>query len=355
MECLQLVKGNEALAEAAILAGCRFFAGYPITPQNEILEYMAWRLPQVGGSFVQAESELAAINMVFGAAGAGARAMTASSGPGISLMQEGISYLAAAELPAVIANMARGGPGLGGIQAAQGDYFQATKGGGHGDYRVIVLAPASIQEMVDITFTAFELADRYRNPVMILADAILGQAMEPVRLKDPGTQETSDFKPWATTGWEGNRPRNVIYTLYLEPEALEGLNLRLQRKYAEICQKEKRWEAVGLADAQVALVAYGTASRICRRIVEVTKQQGLRVALIRPITLWPFPSEAFEEALAAGITKFLVVEMNYGQMVEDVRLAVNGRGKVAFYGRGGGMIPTPKEIIAALQKLIQEG
>lgn len=350
----QLMKGNEAVAEAAVRAGCRFFAGYPITPQNEIPEYMSHRLPEVGGTFIQAESEVAAINMLYGASGAGARVMTSSSGPGISLMQEGISYLAAAELPAVIVNMARGGPGLGGIQAAQGDYFQATKGGGHGDYHLIVLLPASIQEMVDLTRLAFELADRYRNPVMLLADAVLGQAMEPVSFTDePVTAKP--FRPWATTGWKGDRPRNVINSLYLEPEELEKLNLRLQKKYAGITAREKRWETIGLGDAEVVLVAYGTTARICRSAMERGRAEGLRIGLIRPITAWPFPEQPFEEALARGIKKFLVVEMNYGQMWEDVRLVINGRGQVAFYGRAGGMMPTPAVVVEEVRRLLGRG
>ncbi|CEP66180.1 Thiamin diphosphate-binding fold [Moorella glycerini] len=349
-----LMKGNEAIAEAAIRAGCRFFAGYPITPQNEIPEYMSRRLPEVGGTFVQAESEVSAINMLYGASGAGARVMTSSSSPGISLMQEGISYLAATELPAVIVNMVRGGPGLGGIQAAQSDYFQATKGGGHGDYHLIVLLPASIQEMVNLTRLAFDLADRYRNAVMVLADAVLGQAMEPVSFVDePFTEKP--FRPWATTGWKGDRPRNVINSLYLEPEELEKLNLRLQKKYAEISAREKRWETVNLSDAEVALVAYGTTARICRNAMEKGRAEGLEIGLIRPITAWPFPEQPFEEALALGIKKFLVVEMNYGQMVEDVCLVINGRGEVAFFGRAGGMMPTPAAIVQEVRKLIGRG
>lgn len=349
-----LMKGNEAIAEAAVRAGCRFFAGYPITPQNEIPEYMSRRLWEVGGVFIQAESEVSAINMLYGASGAGARCMTSSSSPGISLKQEGISYIAGAELPAVIVNMTRGGPGLGGIQPSQSDYFQATKGGGHGDYRLIVLTPATIQEMVDLTQLAFDLADKYRNPVMILGDAVLGQAMEPVEFRNKPVEEIPP-KPWATTGWDGSRPRNIINSLYLQPEELEKHNLKLQAKYKEIEKNEKRWDTVNLRDAEVALVSFGTTARICRSAMEKARAEGIKAGIIRPITAWPFPDQPFEDALKLGIKKFLVVEMNYGQMLEDVKLAVNGRGEVAFYGRAGGMMPTPAAILDELRKLVGRG
>ena len=340
-----LMKGNEAIGEAAIKAGCRHFFGYPITPQNELPEYMARRLPEVGGAMVQAESEIAAINMVYGAAGAGVRVMTSSSSPGISLKQEGISYIAGAELPCVIVNMVRGGPGLGGIQPAQGDYWQATRGGGHGDYRVLVLAPAGIQEMVDVVQDAFDLADKYRNPVMILGDGMMGQMMEPVMFRDEAVTKLPE-KDWATTGTRHHPGRrNVINSLYLQPDRLEEHNDHLQRKYAEIEANEVRYEEVDVEGAELVVAAYGTTARIVRSAMEAAKQAGLRVGLIRPITLWPFPVEPFERA-AEHAKAFLSVEMSAGQMVEDVRLAVNGKKSVHFYGRTGGMVPTPEAVLA---------
>lgn len=349
-----LMKGNEAIAEAAVRAGCRFFAGYPITPQNEIPEYLSRRMFEVGGVFMQAESEVSAINMLYGASGTGVRCMTSSSSPGISLKQEGISYMAGAELPGVIVNMTRGGPGLGGIQPSQADYFQSTKGGGHGDYRLIVLVPASIQEMVDMTELAFELADKYRNPVLILGDAVLGQAMEPVEFHNAPVSELPP-KPWATTGYDGSRPRNIINSLFLKPEECEQHNLDLQAKYHEIERTEKRWDTSKMADAEVALVSFGTTARICRSAMEKARAEGLKAGIIRPITAWPFPEQPFEEALARGVKKFLVVEMNHGQMLEDVKLALKGRGEVAFYGRAGGMMPTPAAILDELHKLTGKG
>lgn len=347
-----LMKGNEAIGEAAIRAGCRHFFGYPITPQNELPEYMARRLPEVGGAMVQAESEIAAINMIYGAAGAGARVMTSSSSPGISLKQEGLSYIAGAELPCVIVNMVRGGPGLGGIQPAQGDYWQATRGGGHGDYRLIVLAPATIQEMVDTVQDAFDLADKYRNPVMILGDGMLGQMMEPVEFRDQTVTDLPE-KEWATTGLR-NHPgrRNVVNSLYLQPDKLEEHNDHLQRKYAEIEANEVRYEEVDVEDADLVVAAYGTTARIVRSAMEAARQEGLRVGLIRPITLWPFPVEPFARA-AEKAQAFLSVEMSAGQMVEDVRLAVNGKKPVYFYGRTGGMVPTPEGVLAKFKKILE--
>ncbi len=347
-----LMKGNEAIGEAAIRAGCRHFFGYPITPQNELPEYMARRLPEIGGAMVQAESEIAAINMVYGAAGAGVRVMTSSSSPGISLKQEGLSYIAGAELPCVVVNMVRGGPGLGGIQPAQGDYWQATRGGGHGDYRLIVLAPATIQEMVDTVQDAFDLADKYRNPVMILGDGMLGQMMEPVEFREQTVSSLAE-KEWATTGLR-NHPgrRNVINSLYLQPDKLEEHNQHLQRKYAEIAANEVRYEEVDVEDADLVVAAYGTTARIVRSAMEEARREGLRVGLIRPITLWPFPVEPFARA-AERAHAFLSVEMSAGQMVEDVRLAVNGKKPVYFYGRTGGMVPTPEGVLAKFREILE--
>ena len=343
---LKLMKGCEAIAEAAIQAGCRYFFGYPITPQNDIPEYMSLRLPQVGGCFLQAESELAAINMVYGAGGAGARVMTSSSSPGISLKQEGISTCAAAEVPCVIINMMRGGPGLGNIQASQGDYFQAVKGGGHGDYRLVVYAPSSIQETVDLMPKAFDVADEYRTPVMILADGLIGQMMEPVDLKlnpDP----VMPPKPWAATGWDpkGERERAVINSLYIETEDLDVLIDRLHERYAVIEQKEKMVETYNTEGAEYILCAYGTVARVCKAAVRILEEQGVKVGLVRPITLWPFPSEAVHDAIAQdGVKAALTVEMSDGQLVEDVRLAVNGCKPVEFMGKAGSQIPTAEDI-----------
>ncbi|SHJ66162.1 2-oxoglutarate ferredoxin oxidoreductase subunit alpha [Anaerobranca californiensis DSM 14826] len=344
----KLMKGNEALGEAAVQAGCRYFFGYPITPQNEIPAYLARRLPEVGGVFLQAESEVAAINMVYGAAGAGARVLTSSSSPGISLKTEGISYIAGAQLPCVIVNIVRGGPGLGGIQPAQSDYFQATKGGGHGDYRLIVLAPSTVQELVDLTMEAFDIADTYRNPVMILGDGIIGQMMEPVEFNPPKKRDLPE-KTWATTGAKGRKP-NVINSLHMAPEGLEKHNLMLQAKYQEIVEKETKYEMLQTDDAEIVLVAYGTTARICKTVVQQLRKEGIKVGLIRPITLWPYPEKAFNEVMDTA-KAFLTVEMSTGQMVEDVRLAVNGRKPVHFYGRTGGMIPTPQEIAEKVREL----
>ena len=343
-----LMKGNEAIAEAAIKAGCRFFFGYPITPQNQIPEYMSKRMPEIGGCFLQAESEVAAINMVYGASGAGARVMTSSSSPGISLKQEGISYMACAELPAVIVNMVRGGPGLGSIQPAQSDYFQMTKGGGHGDYKLIVFAPDSVQEAVDLTYSAFDTADKYRTPVGILGDGMIGQMMEPVEMPEEIAELPE--KPWATTGCAKGE-RRIINSLYIEPDVMEKVNLRLQEKYNTIARNETRWEEYFMEDAEMVITAYGTTARIAKKSIKELRKAGVKAGLIRPITLWPFPAEAINKA-AARAKAFLTVEMSCGQMVEDVRLAVNGQAPVEFFGRTGGMIPSWKEIYAAAEKAL---
>lgn len=344
-----LMKGNEAIAEAAIRSGCRHFFGYPITPQTELSAYMAKKMPKIGGVFLQAESEVAAINMVYGAAGAGARAMTSSSSPGISLKSEGISYIAGADLPCVIIDIVRGGPGLGGIQPAQSDYFQATKGGGHGDYHLIVLAPNSVQEIVSLTADAFNLADEYRMPVMILGDGTLGQMMEPVDFDSvPAPVESN--KDWATTGTGLKREHNIINSLYLVPEGLEAKIRERQKRYDIITEHEVRYEAHDLEDAEIVVTAYGTTSRVAESAVKELRQEGIKVGMIRPITLWPFPTEIFAKA-AKTAKAFLSVEMSMGQMVEDVRLAVNGAAPVYFYGRTGGIIPTPAEIVAEVKKI----
>jgi len=348
----KLMKGNEAIAEAAVRAGCRFFFGYPITPQNEIPEYMSRRLPEVGGCFLQAESEVSAINMVYGAGGAGARVMTSSSSPGISLKQEGISYLVGAEVPCVIVNMMRCGPGLGGIQPAQSDYYQATRGGGHGDYRTCVLAPASVQEAVDLTQTAFDIADRYRNPVMVLGDGLIGQMMEPVEM-DNDYHPAADLteKTWAANGHvpTDDQPRSIINSLYIEPTVLERHCQRLEGKYAQITEKEMRWQEEMLDDAEVVVIAYGTTSRVARSAIRKCREQGIKAGMLRPITLWPFPAEAIRKTIPTA-KHYLVVEMSAGQMVDDVRLAVNGERPVHFYGRMGGIVPSVGEVVAEIGK-----
>jgi len=346
---MTMMKGNEALGEAAIRAGCRFFFGYPITPQSELPAYMARRMPEVGGTFLQAESELAAVNMLLGAAAAGVRAMTSSSSPGFSLKQEGISYMIGSQLPCVVVNIMRGGPGLGNIQPSQGDYFQVVKGGGHGDYRMITLAPSTVQELVDLTMLAFDLADAYRNPVALLGDGLLGQTMEPVSF--PPVREPLDDKDWALTGARG-RPKHVITSLELNPEGLEELNLRLQAKFAAMAAKEARWEEYRCDDAELVVVAYGTSARIARAAVDGARSIGLKVGLYRPITVWPFPVQGLARLADRGVRQFLDVEMSSGQMVEDVKLAVLGRARVDFYGRLGGMVPTPREILSEIQKLM---
>jgi 2-oxoglutarate ferredoxin oxidoreductase subunit alpha len=332
-----LMKGNEAIGEAAIIAGCRHYFGYPITPQNELPAYMALRLPKVGGTFIQAESEVAAINMVFGASAAGARVMTSSSSPGISLKQEGISYLSGAELPAVVVNMMRGGPGLGNIAGAQGDYFQAVKGGGHGDYRCIVLAPCSVQELADLTIKAFDLADKYRMVVILLGDGFTGQMSEPIIMPKPSGQ-TFDKSAWTLTGAKG-RDTHLIASMRLNPEdELMKLNLRLQAKYAEIAGRETLWEETETADADFLLAGFGLSARICRSAVSALRKNGIKAGLFRPITLWPFPEAALAKA-AKGKKKVLVVEMNAGQMVEDVKLALGSSVGVDFLGTLGGITP----------------
>jgi len=348
MAALQLMKGNEALAEAAIIAGCRHYFGYPITPQNEVPAYMAARMPQVGGTFLQAESEVAAINMVYGAAAAGARVMTSSSSPGVSLKMEGISYLSGAELPAVVVNIMRGGPGLGNIAGAQGDYFQAVKGGGHGDYRTIVLAPGSVQELADLTLKAFDLADRYRMVVMVLCDGYTGQMSEPIILPQP-SGESFDKAGWALTGARG-RDSHLVASMRLVPEdALEKLNLRLQAKYREVEKNEQAWEEHQCADAEFLIVGFGLSARIGRSAVSSLRRAGIAAGLFRPVTLWPFPSEPLARA-AAGSRRLLVVEMNAGQMVEDVRLAVGSAVPVDFYGTLGGMTPEVEAIVERIKE-----
>lgn len=340
MDTRILLTGNEALGRGAIEAGCVFYAGYPITPQNELTAFMARNMQEDNRIFVQAESELAAINMVLGASACGARAMTSSSSPGISLKQEGISYMAGMQLPAVIVNVMRGGPGLGNISPSQSDYFQATKGGGHGDYRLIVLAPASVQEAFDLMVLAFELADRYRNPAMILADGMLGQMMEPMTVKK--MKKAAQEKPWALTGCAG-RKQNIVRSLLLKNGALEQANLDMQKKYASIESSEQRWEGVFLEDADLVLVAYGTVARIAKAAVRALRKEGIKAGLVRPVSLWPFPRLAF-----SGLRPrlgYLAVEMSHGQMVEDVRLAVEGRAPVALCGRAGGAVPSEEEIM----------
>lgn len=346
-----LVKGNEAMAEAAIMAGCRYFFGYPITPQTEISAYMAKRMPKIGGVFLQAESEVSAANMVYGAAGAGARVMTSSSSPGISLKAEAISYMAGADLPCVVINVVRAGPGLGGIQPSQCDYFQATKGHGHGDYRLIVLAPSSVQEIVDLTAEAFDLADIYRTPVMILADGMLGQMMEPVEFTKKESKRVIPEKTWATTGTEMKREHNVVNSLYIQPNVLEKLVLERYERYKTIEENEKKYETYKTEDAEFILTGYGSVARICKNAVDELRAQGIKAGLIRPITLWPFPSESYIEH-TKNAKAILTVEMSMGQMVEDVRLAVNGKIPVHFFGRTGGNIPYPNEIIDEVKKII---
>ena len=348
-EDTRLMKGNEALAEAAILAGCDAYFGYPITPQSEVLEYLAREMPPRGRLVMQAESEVSSINMVYGAAGAGFRAMTSSSSPGISLMQEGISYMAGAELPCLIVNVNRAGPGLGTIQPGQGDYFQAVKGGGHGDYHLIVLAPDSVQEMADFVFLGFDLADKYRNPVMILSDGAIGQMMEKVIFKPYTRPEVN--KPWATTGKPADRKRNFITSLHIQPERMEEHNLVLAEKFRLIVSNEVRFEEMHTEDADYLLVAYGLSARICHKSMDLAREKGLKVGMLRPITLWPFPEKRLLE-LAYKVKMMLSVELNTGQMVEDIKLAVNGKVPVHFYGRLGGMIPTPEEVVLHLENII---
>lgn len=346
-----LMKGNEALAECAMRAGCRFFFGYPITPQTELAAYMSKCMPKIGGTYLLAESEIAAINMVYGAAAAGARVMTSSSSPGISLKSEGVSYMAGADLPGVIINVQRGGPGLGSIQPSQSDYWQATRALGHGDYHMIVFAPSTVQEMADCAYNAFDVADKYLTPVMILADGMLGQMMEPVVLPEPKTELPE--KPWAINGTKCQRKHNIANSLYLDPELLEQKNIERFERYEIIKANEQKAEEFMVEDADIVLVAFGASARIARSAVVSARARGIKAGLIRPITLWPFPVDVVDAA-ANHCKQFLSVEMNMGQMVEDVRLVSAGRVPVSFYGRAGGMIPTPAEVLAKIVELNEQ-
>ena len=342
-----LMKGNEAIAEAAIKAGCMHYFGYPITPQTEVAAYMAKRMPKIGGCFLQAESEIAAINMVYGVASTGKRVMTSSSSPGISLKSEGLSYLAGSDLPAVIVNVQRGGPGLGGIQPSQADYFQATKGGGHGDFKMIVLAPSSVQEMADLTVKGFDLADKYRMPTMILADGTMGQMMEPVSL-DYEVTKTAD-KPWATTGTKMERDHNIITSLFLQPDELEALVLERYERYMVIEENEVMYEEYMMDDADICIAAFGIAARVAKNAINEARKQGIKVGLIRPITLWPFPVAPFKKA-ANQVKEIISVELSMGQMIEDVKLASECKVPVTLCSRTGGMIPSPEQVLEAIKR-----
>ncbi|MFA5007445.1 MAG: 3-methyl-2-oxobutanoate dehydrogenase subunit VorB [Candidatus Izemoplasmatales bacterium] len=342
-----LMKGNEAIALAAVKGGVEAYFGYPITPQNEVSEYLSKYMFEQGRVFLQAESEVAAINMVYGAAASGARAMTSSSSPGIALKQEGISYLAGSELPAVIVSVMRGGPGLGGIQPSQGDYYQATRGGGNGDYHTIVFAPESIQETVDVIKEAFDVADYYRNPVMILVDGLIGQMMEAVDVNKPTTKRFVPPKDWAAGGMAGHQGRNTICSLYLDPYELEAHNLKLQKKYQHATANETRFELVNMDDPDYVVVAYGTMARVVRSAIEILAKKKLNVGMIRPITLWPFPKAPFK-AINRNCKGILVCEMSLGQMLDDVRIMNNGALPVAFFGRAGGVVPEPEEVAEAI-------
>ena len=342
-----LMKGNEAIAEAAIRAGCRHYFGYPITPQTEIAAYMAKKMPKIGGVFLQAESEVASINMVYGAAATGARVMTSSSSPGVSLKAEGLSYIAGSDVPALVVNVQRGGPGLGGIQPSQSDYFQATKGGGHGDYRMIVLAPASVQEMASLTIKGFNLADKYRMTSMILADGTIGQMMEPITFEDAEI-ETYE-KPWALTGTNCARPHNIVNSLYLQPDQLEKTNFERFQRYQQVEENEQLWEEYMMEDAEVCVVAFGIASRVAKNAVVAARKEGIKAGLIRPITLWPFPTKPLAKA-ADQVKAFVSVELNMGQMIEDVRLATQCKKPVTLCNRCGGMIVSPDEVLASIRK-----
>lgn len=348
-----LMKGTEAIGEAAIRANCQCFFGYPITPQTEISAYLSKQMPKLGRTFLQAESEIAAINMVYGCAGTGTRCMTSSSGPGISLKSEGISYIAAAELPCVIIDIVRGGPGLGSIQAAQSDYFQLTKGGGHGDYYLPVYAPSSVQEMADLVQEAFDVAEIYRTPCIVMGDGMLGQMMEPVEFKKKSGRALPSKETWEASGLHGRKEHHVINSLYLKPDELENHNKKLQRKYAEIKEKEVRYEIYNCDDdVDIIIAAYGTVARICKNSIKMLEKEGIKVGLIRPITLWPFPTKAFEEVIDRTKHGFISVELSEGQMVQDVALSVNGRKPVHFYGRSGGMVPTPAEIVNKIKTIV---
>ena len=342
-----LMKGNEAIAEAAIRAGCHHYFGYPITPQTEVAAYMSKRMPKIGGTFLQAESEIAAINMVIGVASTGKRVMTSSSSPGVSLKSEGISYLAGCDLPALVVNVQRGGPGLGGIQPSQSDYFQATKGGGHGDYHLIVLTPASVQEMADLTGLAFELADKYRMPAMLLADGTMGQMMEPVEL--PETEPVMIDKPWAVTGTKMERKHNIVNSLYLVPEQLEVKNFERYDRYKYIEENEARYESFMMDDAEICVVAFGIAARVSRNAVVQARKEGIKVGMIRPITVWPFPKKPLAEA-ADKVNSFISVELSMGQMIEDIKLATGCKKPVELCNRVGGMIPSPDQVLESIKK-----
>ncbi len=348
MSDMVLMKGNEAIAEAAIKAGCRHYFGYPITPQTEVAAYMSKRMPKIGGTFLQAESEVAAINMVIGVAATGKRVMTSSSSPGISLKSEGISYLAGCDLPALIVNVQRGGPGLGGIQPSQSDYWQAVKGGSHGDFHNIVLAPASVQEMASLTVKGFELADKYRMVAMLLADGTMGQMMEPVNLDIESTYSAE--KPWAVTGTKGERQHNIVNSLFLQPEELEKKNFERYERYALIEKNEVMYEEYLMDDADICVVAFGITSRVAKNAINVAREQGIKVGLIRPITLWPFPKEVLNKA-ADKCKAFISVEMNMGQMIEDVELAIKCKKPVHLCCRTGGMIPSPEQVLAKIQEV----
>ncbi len=347
-----LMKGNEAIAEAAICAGCRHYFGYPITPQTEIAAYMAKKMPKIGGCFLQAESEVAAINMVYGVSATGKRVMTSSSSPGISLKAEGLSYLAGADLPALVVNIQRGGPGLGGIQPSQSDYFQATRGGGHGDYRMIVLAPASVQEMASLTVKGFDLADKYRMTTMILADGTMGQMMEPVSLDFPEAETVE--KPWATNGTDMKREHNIVNSLFLQPDALERTNFERYERYAYIEQNEAMYEEYLMEDAEICVTAFGIASRVAKNAINEARKQGIKVGMIRPITLWPFPVAPFKAA-ADKVKAFISVELSMGQMIEDIKLATDCKKPVVLCNRAGGIIPSPEEVLAAIVKANENG
>ena len=348
-----LMKGNEAIAEAAIHAGCRHYFGYPITPQTEIAAYMAKKMPKIGGTFLQAESEIAAINMVYGVASTGYRVMTSSSSPGIALKSEGLSYLAGSDLPALVVNVQRGGPGLGGIQPSQSDYFQATKAGGHGDFRMIVLAPASVQEMAELTVKGFELADTYRMTAMILADGTMGQMMEPVALDDLVVKPIPE-KPWATTGTKMQRAHNITNSLSLIPEELEQLNFARFERYRTIEENEVMYEEYMMDDAEICIAAFGIAARVSKNAINEARKQGIKVGMIRPITLWPFPKDVFRRA-ADKVNSFISVELSMGQMIEDVRLATECRKPVTLCNRAGGMIPSPEQVLKAIQNAAKNG
>lgn len=348
-----LMKGNEAIAEAAIHAGCRHYFGYPITPQTEIAAYMAKKMPKIGGTFLQAESEIAAINMVYGVASAGYRVMTSSSSPGIALKSEGLSYLAGSDLPALVVNVQRGGPGLGGIQPSQSDYFQATKAGGHGDFRMIVLAPASVQEMAELTVKGFELADTYRMTAMILADGTMGQMMEPVALDDLVVKPAPE-KPWATTGTKMQRPHNIVNSLSLVPEELEQLNFARYERYRTVEENEVMYEEYMMDDAEICIAAFGIAARVSKNAINEARKEGIKVGMIRPITLWPFPKEVFRRA-ADKVNSFISVELSMGQMIEDVRLATECKKPVTLCNRAGGMIPSPDQVLEAIKKAAKGG